>query len=119
MPWIETWKLDPALRRLHIGSVRCMYTSAELTSVDASAGLVNSGVILGAGPAFTAFLRAYADELHARGTKSCTWPRRKGAIGKGASRGVRRFAQAAASWWIPDQLVLNVLARRRAWGCGQ
>lgn len=106
---------NPALRRLHMGSVRCMYTSGELAGVDVSAKLVNSGVVLGAGPAFTAFLRAYAAELHARGTKSCLWPQRKGAIGKGPMRG-RSFAKAAPSWWIPDQLVLNVLAMRRAWG---
>ena len=91
-----------------------MYAPSELAALDApdlyATPIVNSGVLMGTGQVFVALLAEYTNELHAHGVADCRWPRRKGAIGKGRTRGLRRFAQRGAEWWIPDQLVLNYMA---------
>ena len=82
----------PALGKLNIGTLQCLLGHRQLARVQTKRTMINSGVLLGGGDAFHAFMEHYAQEL---------WRMRQ--------RDCRDHGTAGSWWWIPDQLLLNAL----------
>ena len=99
---------------LHLKSLRCLFGERQIERMRVNRVMINSGALLGSGTAFTSFMSGYVDTLWGVRDRDCRFQERGY---RDRARLIKkrtgRIVPPSYWWWIPDQLVLNVVARRR------